>query len=111
MGDYAVRCGFCGNGQDAARMLVPGPAIFICDQCLGAAANALATREPAATAQERLQASFRDAGKYCSFCGKSAQEASCLLHRSAACICDECIRVSLDIIVRDGGTQPKVVQF
>lgn len=105
------KCAFCGAGPEDARKFVSGPAIRICDGCLGAAAAAMATGEPAPTAQERLEAFSTDVGKYCSFCGKSASEAKCLLHRSAGCICDACVRESLDIVVGDGSRQPKAIQF
>lgn len=28
------RCSFCGKGKDAARRLVAGPGVFICDRCV-----------------------------------------------------------------------------
>jgi hypothetical protein len=71
----------------------------------------MATAEPAPTAQERLETFSRHAGDFCSFCGKSAQEAKCLLHRWAGCICDGCIGKSLEILVGDGTRQPKVIAF
>jgi ATP-dependent protease Clp ATPase subunit len=105
------KCTFCGASLRDRRYFVPGPAVYICDQCLGAAAQAMATGEPAATAQDRLEAFSRDAGRYCSFCGKSGAEAKCLLYRWAGCICDECIRSALDIAVGDGSRQPKAIIF
>ncbi len=75
------RCGFCTATRDEVRQLVSGPAILICDKYLGEAATAMATAEAAPTAQERLETFSRHVGEYCSFCGKSAQEAKCLLHR------------------------------
>ena len=109
--DVDPPCAFCGAKRDQVRQFVAGPASRICDGCLGDAAKAMATAEPAPTAQERLQTFSRSAGDYCSFCGKSAQEAKCLLQRWAGCICDECVRTSLDILVGDGTRQPKVIAF
>jgi ATP-dependent protease Clp ATPase subunit len=105
------KCAFCGAGPEGARKFVAGPAVRICDRCLGAAADAMATGEPAITAQERLETFSNEVGKYCSFCGKSAQEAKCLLHRWAGCICDQCLCSSLEILLGDGKRQPKVIQF
>lgn len=107
----AEKCAFCGTGPEAVRAFVRGPAVRICDKCLGAASEAMATAEPGTTAQERLETFSRAVGEYCSFCGKSVQEAKCLLVRWAGCICDECIRSSLDILVGDGTRQPKVIRF
>lgn len=105
------KCAFCGVGPEDRRSFVSGPAIRICNQCLGAAAQAMATGEPAATAQERLETFSREVGRYCSFCGKSAAEAKCLLYRWAGCICDQCIRSALDVAIGDGSRQPKVIAF
>ena len=57
MPNVEVKCAFCGAGEGQAREFVAGPQIFICDQCLGAAANALATRQPASTAQSGYRSS------------------------------------------------------
>jgi hypothetical protein len=75
------KCAFCGVGPEDRRSFVSGPAVRICDHCLGAAALAIATGKPAATAQERLEVFSRDVGRYCSFCGKAATEAKCLLYQ------------------------------
>lgn len=112
MSNTPMKCAFCEATQDEARAFVSGPAIFICDQCLGVAANAMAVAgEVASTAQARLQLESRNLTKYCSFCGKGVQEAKRLLCRPAACICDECIRTSLEIIVGGGTAHPKIVPF
>ena len=30
-----VACSFCGKSQEAAKKLVAGPGVFICDECVG----------------------------------------------------------------------------
>jgi ATP-dependent protease Clp ATPase subunit len=105
------RCSFCSRTREEVRAFVAGPAVLICEKCLGEAALALATAEPAATAQDRLESFSTETSRYCSFCGKSPKEAKRLLHRWAGCICDECLRTSLDILVGDGTRQPKVIAF
>jgi ATP-dependent protease Clp ATPase subunit len=109
--DPSEQCAFCCATRDKAQRYVTGPAILICDKCVGEAPKALATEEAASTAQERLETFSRHAGDFCSFCGKSPQEAKCLLHRWAGCICDECLRMSLDVLLGDGTRQPKVIAF
>jgi len=31
------RCSFCGEGEHKYRHLIAGPAVFICDECVGLA--------------------------------------------------------------------------
>jgi ClpX C4-type zinc finger len=42
-----LHCSFCGKHQDSVTKLIAGPAVFICDQCVGCCNNILAESEPA----------------------------------------------------------------
>ncbi len=33
--DATLRCSFCGKGRDQVRKLIAGPAVYICDECVG----------------------------------------------------------------------------
>ncbi|MEW6429185.1 MAG: ATP-dependent Clp protease ATP-binding subunit ClpX [Thermodesulfobacteriota bacterium] len=33
--DQEVHCSFCGKSQDEVRKLIAGPAVYICDECIG----------------------------------------------------------------------------
>jgi len=41
-----VRCSFCGRSKDDVEKLVSGPGVYICDQCVKAAARILDDTEP-----------------------------------------------------------------
>jgi len=34
-GEIDVHCSFCGKSQDEVRKLIAGPAVYICDECIG----------------------------------------------------------------------------
>jgi len=33
--DALLKCSFCGKGQDEVKKLIAGPAVYICDECVG----------------------------------------------------------------------------
>ncbi|MBF0558549.1 MAG: ATP-dependent Clp protease ATP-binding subunit ClpX [Nitrospirae bacterium] len=33
--DASLKCSFCGKGQDEVKKLIAGPAVYICDECVG----------------------------------------------------------------------------
>lgn len=37
-----LTCSFCGKSQNEARQLIAGPAVYICDECVGLAAEIVA---------------------------------------------------------------------
>ena len=40
-------CSFCRAGVDDAALLIAGPAIFICDQCVSLCMGVFASKQPA----------------------------------------------------------------
>lgn len=32
-------CSFCGKGQEEGRTLIPGPTVYICEECMSQAVN------------------------------------------------------------------------
>jgi ATP-dependent protease Clp ATPase subunit len=105
------RCSFCGADPKVVRFLVAGPEVFICDKCIGAAAESIATAEPQSTATDRESFALAAREIFCSFCGKNSQEVKRIAARERSAICDDCLRTSLDIVLGDGTTAPKVVYF
>jgi ATP-dependent protease Clp ATPase subunit len=97
--DIAVFCTYCGRSQGEVRALVPGPAVFICDRCVGDAVASLCTGEQPSTAQERLSVRAESGSAYCMFCGKPAVEVRRMMARGSANICDECLMESVDILL------------
>ncbi|MFZ5824965.1 MAG: ClpX C4-type zinc finger protein [Bacillota bacterium] len=45
MADAAVRCSFCGRGEEEAWRLIAGPGVYICSDCVGVSVQIL-TAEP-----------------------------------------------------------------
>lgn len=41
-GDLGLLCSFCGIEQRRAKKLIAGPAVFICDECVGLCVDVLA---------------------------------------------------------------------
>src|SRR3989338_6263861 len=33
-GDKLLYCSFCGKSQHEVRKLIPGPSVFVCDECI-----------------------------------------------------------------------------
>src|SRR5207247_6802250 len=74
-----LRCSFCNKSQNAVRKLIAGPAVFICDECVGVCQDII----------------DEDGNAGCSFCGKSEGAVSKLVtgaYRPLARICDGCLR-------------------
>lgn len=46
----SLHCSFCGKSQDAVAKLVAGPFVFICNECVGLCADAMAGKPVAADA-------------------------------------------------------------
>jgi ATP-dependent protease Clp ATPase subunit len=83
-----LRCTFCGKSGVEAKKIIAGPAVFICDGCVGGHS------ETAAREETRL-AALRD---NCSFCGKKRREVLVLIGDEKATICDECLGLCRDIL-------------
>jgi ATP-dependent protease Clp ATPase subunit len=45
------RCSFCGKSQTEVKVLVSGPGVFICDECVGLC-QAVIDKKPRATTQK-----------------------------------------------------------
>jgi hypothetical protein len=44
-GQKTLYCSFCGKSQHDVRALIAGPAVFVCDECVGACDDILADRD------------------------------------------------------------------
>lgn len=93
-----VACSFCQRDKNMTDMLVAGPGgIFVCDQCIAAAATALAVQAPSETVQVV-------AGTACSFCGR-ATVATAPPGNEPIGICQECVTVAQQIVRTQYGTK------
>jgi len=106
-----LKCSFCDASQHEVRKLVPGPAVLICNVCVGRALDALVGDAP--TRVDRLNASqdTRATPVYCMFCGKDSKEVTRLLGREGRCICNECLMTSLNILIEGEAPYSGYVRF
>ena len=93
-----LECSFCGKKQAEVSKLIAGPAVFICDECVGDCNAALDRGEPTG----KITIILREIGDAtCSFCGKKPKEVEGIVGVSTARICNECLKICGDILVSD----------
>jgi hypothetical protein len=76
-------CSFCGKSQHDVRALIAGPAVFVCDECVGACDDILAYREVwelAKTDEESGRATYSAAFDW--FRARSTEELAAFVERS-----------------------------
>jgi hypothetical protein len=82
-------CTWCGRPPSEVSKLIAGPHVYICDDCVEAAAKATAPFERVRT---------RTAAARCAFCSKRAGGERSLVTAPAGHICTECLRVCREIL-------------
>lgn len=103
-----LRCSFCGTDAKAARQLIAGPGVYVCDACVRLADRALGG-DPTADqewAASRVAPSCRgadEAGPSCSSCGKSAEHVAGMAASGGFRICPECLDLCLEVIEEELG--------
>ena len=97
-------CSFCGTGQSAARKVVAGPGVFICERCVELADEVLAGNARARRRWASLEpppargrAKWRARGQ-CSFCGKKAEKVAGMAEAGDRRLCKECVDLCRQII-------------
>ena len=78
------QCCMCAVKRSAARHMVAGPAIFICDRCV---ANGLRKSETQTAHSTK-----------CDFCGLAGDKAKYIVVGEQANICDDCLRLCDEIL-------------
>jgi len=96
-----VECSFCGKKQAEAKTLIAGPAVYVCDECVGDCSNALAASEPTGSITMILS---KAAEATCSFCGRKPVEVNGMVGVPQARICNECIKICEEILVTSAGS-------
>src|SRR4051812_10175690 len=101
------RCTFCGRLRTEVRRLVPGPMVFICDQCLSACESALGASPDAIVSYlppTAVPASAIPPPRFpganpraCNFCGTD-EESRRMIQGHLARICADCLLLSRDIL-------------
>ena len=93
-----LECSFCGSKQAEVSKLIAGPAVFICNKCVGDCTAALDRGEPTGNITIVVP---KTADVTCSFCGKKPTEVEGIVGVSTALICNECLKICGDILVSD----------
>src|SRR5262245_297209 len=97
-----LRCSFCNKHQRAVRKLIAGPAVYICDECVGICVDIIAEdrivedvearrrlAEGRPASQSAAQPPSDDA--WCTLCGKVADLSEALVIESSAILCGLCV--------------------
>jgi len=81
------------------KKLIAGPGVYICDRCINRVDKVLAVAgEVATTPIAAIQQVSEDARtECCTFCDKSRHEVAAMASTGTARICDECLRLCLEI--------------
>ena len=84
-----IQCSFCQAQSSAARQVVAGPRVFICNSCVH---DCVGGRSDGAEVQ-RLYI----AGVACSFCSRTVDDRAPVYGARGNYICPECVGVCVDI--------------
>jgi len=113
--DGELSCSLCG--EPPFSHLIAGPTVYICDWCveicndiLALVAEREANAPAVASPPERQVDSSRRARHHygnlsCTFCGKVQREVRKLIASPTIYICDECVKLSNDILLNDMGAE------
>jgi ATP-dependent protease Clp ATPase subunit len=94
-----ISCAYCQRSQNEVGKLVPGPGIFMCSDCVGDALASLVQESPSHTDRLLSSQNPNAALLYCAVCGKSSQEAKRLLEKNSFCVCSDCLKAALDVLL------------
>jgi hypothetical protein len=87
-------CTWCGRPPSEVARLIAGPAVYICDACVKAAAQVIAGNPPT---RAGLRSAPRGARARCSFCRKQAGGQRSLVIGPAN-VCSECLGTCREIL-------------
>jgi hypothetical protein len=93
-----IECSFCRKRQDQVEKLIAGPAVFICNECVGDCSAALAKREPSGSITTIIETS---AETTCSFCGQKPVEVDGIVGVENASICSKCVKICDEVLAND----------
>lgn len=102
-----LACSFCGRVQRETHVLVSGPGVYICDNCIALAGTVMASGRTAETPLGPLHAVSEEAAdQQCGFCGKRRRQVSGLVAttgdpvgkaNSPPSVCAECLTLCQEI--------------
>ena len=92
------RCSFCSRKQADVSKIIAGPAVFICTECVGDCAVALAKGAPTGNITTIIEKAAEDR---CSFCGKQPADVEGIVGVPEARICNKCLKICGEILAQD----------
>ena len=93
-----VRCSFCNVSQADTKKLIAGPGVYICEGCVAAAGDVVATATPAKGPRQVVLRPAASEDHDCGFCGKAPTQVRQLVKGGRTRICDECVQLCTDIL-------------
>jgi hypothetical protein len=93
-----LQCSFCGKKSSEVQKLIAGPTVYICDECVSDAWQAIMKGEPTGTITIVVG---RQAEVRCSFCGKKTGEVVGMVGVPSAHICNQCLKICAEILEED----------
>lgn len=93
-----LECSFCSKKQADVVKLIAGPAVYICDECVGDCTQALEAGEPTGSITMMIG---KTAEAQCSFCGQKPIDVIRIVGVPTARICTQCVKICGDILAAD----------
>lgn len=97
----SLACSFCGRSKAESRSLVAGPGAYICDRCVPAALEVVATRAAVRGSGAALRPVGEGAPEPCSFCGKTRGLVDGLVAGPSSLICADCLELCQEIMAQE----------
>jgi ATP-dependent protease Clp ATPase subunit len=94
-----LACTFCGLPKGEVSKLVAGPGVFICGDCVAFAEQVV--HDAQAISPDRAERGRNTMA--CSFCAKPAAEVDRLVVGPDVRICDQCVRLCVEVIAAQPG--------
>ena len=92
-------CSFCGREQKQVKALISGPGVFICNLCIDRVHKVLVATDRRISTPIAIIEQVNDEARTerCRFCGKRRHQVSAMASAGDARICDECLRLCLEM--------------
>jgi hypothetical protein len=102
-GTDLLTCSFCRRSQRVVGKLIAGPAVYICDRCVGLAAESARTQRESKDQSAQIVFIPRTSDEHsCSFCGKErAHVDSFVSSQTGETICNECLELCGEIMTEE----------
>ncbi len=93
-----LACSFCSKKQNEVSKLIAGPAVYVCNECVGDCNDAIANAEPSGSITIVVD---QTAEARCSFCGRKPDEVERIVGVPTARVCNECLKICKEILSSD----------